>query len=264
MATPVTSEKVVYLLDPGPAAAPASGRRSAWAPHAVELPYIPPFLRKHDGIVMSLGQFLQYTGGQIMATGAVQIWPGMPVEEALVENGRVCGVRLRQGGPVRRSCRGWTSAPPLPWSAMARSAPSAANSRTGSPRHKEWAVGMKMVVDLPESATLEPGTVLHTFGYPEPEIFGFLYVHPGNVASVGIFVPSWMQAPAHSAYEYLQYFMLHPYLWRHLQGGKLRSWGAKSLNESGRRGRAAARRRRLRADRRRLRLHQRAHRQRRR
>jgi electron-transferring-flavoprotein dehydrogenase len=30
--------------------------------------------------------------------------------------------------------------------------------------------------------------------------------------------------------------MLHPYLWRHLQGGKLRSWGAKTLGESGRRG----------------------------
>ncbi len=95
---------------------------------------------------------------------------------------------------------------------------------------------MKMVVDLPEGNQLSPGTVLHTFGYPEPEIFGFLYVHPGDVASVGIFVPSWMQAPAHTVYRYLQYFMLHPYLWRHLKGGRLRSWGAKSLNESGRQG----------------------------
>jgi electron-transferring-flavoprotein dehydrogenase len=30
--------------------------------------------------------------------------------------------------------------------------------------------------------------------------------------------------------------MLHPYLWRYLKGGKLRSWGAKTLGESGRRG----------------------------
>jgi len=30
--------------------------------------------------------------------------------------------------------------------------------------------------------------------------------------------------------------MLHPYLWRHLKGGKLRSWGAKTLGESGKRG----------------------------
>ena len=33
-------------------------------------------------------------------------------------------------------------------------------------------------VDLPEGSGLTPGTVLHTFGYPEPEIFGFLYVIP--------------------------------------------------------------------------------------
>ncbi len=30
--------------------------------------------------------------------------------------------------------------------------------------------------------------------------------------------------------------MLHPYLWKHLQGGMLKSWGAKSLQESGRYG----------------------------
>jgi electron-transferring-flavoprotein dehydrogenase len=30
--------------------------------------------------------------------------------------------------------------------------------------------------------------------------------------------------------------MQHPYLWRHLKGGVLKSWGAKSLAESGRRG----------------------------
>jgi electron-transferring-flavoprotein dehydrogenase len=104
-------------------------------------------------------------------------------------------------------------------------------------RHqREWAVGMKMVVDLPEGSGLEAGTVLHTFGYPEPEIFGFLYVHPGNVATAGIFVPSWLNAPMRTSYRYLQHFVLHPYLWRHLQGGRLRSWGAKSLQESGRRG----------------------------
>jgi len=95
---------------------------------------------------------------------------------------------------------------------------------------------MKIVVDLPSDTPLEPGTVFHTFGYPEPEIFGFLYVHPERVATVGIFVPSWFRSPMRTSYRYLQHFMLHPYLWRYLQGAKLRSWGAKSLQESGRRG----------------------------
>jgi electron-transferring-flavoprotein dehydrogenase len=95
---------------------------------------------------------------------------------------------------------------------------------------------MKMVVDFADDVDLPPGTVIHTFGYPEPEIFGFLYVHPDRVATVGIFVPSWFRNPMRTSYRYLQHYMMHPYLWRYLRGGKVRSWGAKSLQESGRRG----------------------------
>jgi electron-transferring-flavoprotein dehydrogenase len=95
---------------------------------------------------------------------------------------------------------------------------------------------MKMVIDLPESCALPEGAVFHTLGFPEPEIFGFFYVHPERVASVGIFIPSWFRNPVRTSYRYLQHFIQHPYLWRYLQGGRLRSWGAKSLQESGRRG----------------------------
>src|ERR1039458_8252598 len=55
-------------------------------------------------------------------------------------------------------------------------------------------------------------------------------------SSVGIFIPSWFRSPVRTAYRYLQHFLLHPYLWRHLQGGVLKSWGAKSLQEAGRDG----------------------------
>jgi electron-transferring-flavoprotein dehydrogenase len=107
--------------------------------------------------------------------------------------------------------------------------------------HREWALGMKFVIELPEDSNLEnsplqPGTVWHSFGYPEPEIFGFLYVHPERLVSVGIFVPSWMSDPSRTAYRYLQHYIQHPALWRYLKDGTLRSWGAKSLEESGRHG----------------------------
>ena len=87
-----------------------------------------------------------------------------------------------------------------------------------------------------EGYAAEAGTVWHTFGYPEPEIFGFLYVHPERLVSVGIFVPSWLGNPARTSYRYLQHYMQHPYLWRYLNGGTMRSWGAKSLQESGKNG----------------------------
>src|ERR1700690_3199936 len=83
---------------------------------------------------------------------------------------------------------------------------------------------------------LQPGMLIHTFGFPVPEIFNFPYVPPGRIASLGIFVPSWFDNPVRTAYRYLQHWMMHPYLWRYLEGGTLRSWGAKSLQEAGKRG----------------------------
>jgi electron-transferring-flavoprotein dehydrogenase len=210
MATPVRQEKVVYLSD---------------ADNAIELPYIPPFLRKHGGYVLSLGQFLQHVGSNLMSTGAVQIWPGTPIEDLLREDGKVQGVRMLSGGMEMRA----------DLTVIADGPVGICGRQLNQTAPTEWAVGMKMVIDLPGSCGLGQGTVLHTFGYPEPEIFGFLYVHPNRVASAGIFVPSWLRAPKETCYRYLQHFLRHPYLWRHLKGGKLRSWGAKSLQESGRR-----------------------------
>jgi electron-transferring-flavoprotein dehydrogenase len=258
MATPVAAEKVVYLLDPVGASRRSAALRAADAmvrtvhmdrDHAVELPYSPPFLEKHGGWVLSLGQFLQYVGNELMASGTVQVWPGMPVAEALLDDAgeRVCGVRLldqgvdREGRPDAGYMPGMDIRAALtvvgdgPVGAVGRQLERHFGLPAGH-HQREWALGMKMVVDLPADCELKPGTVIHTFGYPEPEIFGFCYVLPDHVATVGIFVPSWFHSPMRTVYRYLQHYMLHPYLWRHLKGGRLRSWGAKSLQESGKRG----------------------------
>jgi electron-transferring-flavoprotein dehydrogenase len=240
MAARVAHEKVIYLLDPAGASRRSAGLRLAdrairslrVARHsAVELPYTPPFLRKDDGLLFSIGQFNQWVGSQLMGSGAVQIWPGTPVSEPLIEGDRVAGVQL----PDMDVRAALTVVGDGPVGAVGRRL----DERFGLPpgNHRtEWAVGAKMVIDLPEHVDLEPGTVFHTFGYPEPEIFGFFYVHPERVASVGIFVPSWFRSPVRTSYRYLQHYIQHPYLWRYLEGGTLRSWGAKSLAESGRRG----------------------------
>jgi electron-transferring-flavoprotein dehydrogenase len=255
MAATVVSEKVVYLLDPVGASRRSSALRAAdqairtlglRRDQAVQLPYTPPFLHKQGGLVLSLGQFMQFVGSELMAAGTM-IWPGSPVRKALVEDGRVCGVRLcdqgvdRAGNPDAGYMPGMDIRAALtvvgdgPVGAVGRQLDTEFGLPDGH-HQREWAVGMKMVVDLPPACDLEPGTVLHTFGYPEPEIFGFLYIHPDRVATVGIFVPSWFRAPMRTSYRYLQHYILHPYIWRHLEGGRLRSWGAKSLQESGRRG----------------------------
>jgi electron-transferring-flavoprotein dehydrogenase len=260
MAAPVAKEKVLYLLDPvGASRRPATLRaadaaiRAArfalrYEAQAVELPYTPGFLHKQDGFVFSMGQLMQWMAGQVLASGTVQIWPATPVAEALVDGKAVKGVRLldqgvdRHGKPEGAYMPGMDVTAALtvvgdgPVGAVGRQLDREIGLPPGSHGRRDWAVGMKFVVDLPEDTPLPPGTVLHTLGFPEPEIFGFLYVHPDRVASVGIFVPSWFESPVRTTYRYLQHFVQHPYLWRHLERAKLRSWGAKSILESGRRG----------------------------
>jgi electron-transferring-flavoprotein dehydrogenase len=300
MAAPVGEEKVLYLLDPHGASRRSAALRLADSliratkfalpveNHALNLPWTPAFLHKHDGMILSMGQFMQWVGAQVQSTGTVQIWPGTPVAEALIERGNVAQASPPANSPgVPPGVSTGSETPPQP-AAGTDCATSAGCAKVigvrlldqgvdkkGNPSDgftpgmdihaaltvigdgpvgaigqqldaqfglpdghhtRDWAVGMKFVVDLPEDTPLKPGTVLHTFGYPEPEIFGFLYVHPDRVASLGIFVPSWFDSPARTAYRYLQHWMLHPYLWRYLKGGKLRSWGAKTLGESGKHG----------------------------
>jgi electron-transferring-flavoprotein dehydrogenase len=263
MAAPVTQERVLYLLDPVGASRRSRslrtgdfllglGRKLWLKDYAFELPWTPRFLRKHDGLVLSIGQFNQWVASQLMSTGLVQIWPGTPVKGPLFAKRTVVGLRMsdqgvdRKGHPADGFMPGMDVHARLtvvgdgPVGAVGQ----AIDEHLGMPEghaRRDWAMGMKFVIELPplaavDETALQPGTVWHTFGYPEPEIFGFLYVHPHRLVSVGIFVPSWMGDPARTCYRYLQHFIQHPALWRHLKDGTLRSWGAKSLQESGRRG----------------------------
>jgi electron-transferring-flavoprotein dehydrogenase len=255
MAANVTSERVLYLLDPIGASRRSAllrfgdvllrfGGRLLLKDSAFELPYTPAFLNKHGGIVLSIGQFNQWVASQLMASGLVQIWPGTPVSAPLREGEAVAGLRLADQGVDRFGCPGDGYMPGMDVRAKLTVVGDGPMGQVGGAlnqdkqKPRDWALGMKFVIELPEDSDCEqlaPGTVWHTFGYPEPEIFGFMYVHPDRLVSAGIFVPSWMSDPSRTVYRYVQHYIQHPALWRVLKDGTLRSWGAKSLEESGRR-----------------------------
>jgi len=264
MAVEVKSERVMYLLDPHGASRGSFtlrivdsvlrflGPLIGMEKEAFTLPWTPAFLNKHGGLVLSIGQFNQWVGSQLMGSGLVQIWPGTPVSAPLIAGKKVEGLRLadqgvdKSGAPAEGFMAGMDVRARLtvvgdgPVGQVGQTI----DQKLGMPEghaKREWAMGMKFLIELPEEAEgenspLQPGTVWHSFGYPEPEIFGFLYVHPDRLVSVGIFVPSWMSDPSRTAYRYLQHYIQHPAIWPYLKRGTLRSWGAKSLEESGRHG----------------------------
>ena len=110
MAAPVTEEKVVYLLDPIGASRRSRTLRLADVRHprlskclpfeheAVKLPWSPAVSAQDrragalDGPVHAMGR------RQVQSTGTVQIWPGTPVSQALIEDHKVIGVRLLDQG----------------------------------------------------------------------------------------------------------------------------------------------------------------------
>ena len=264
MAAAIRQERVFYLLDPIGASRRSLMLRmgdfflglgkALWAKDsAFELPWTPAFLHKQGGLVLSIGQFNQWVGAQLMASGLVQIWPGTPVSGPIFPEDpggakrAVAGLRLADQGVDKHGIPSDGYLPGMDVRAQLTvvgdgpvgAAGQRLDERFGLPAgqaRREWALGMKFVIELPEDSTLEAGTVWHTFGFPEPEIFGFLYVHPERLVSAGIFVPSWMGDPGRTVYRYLQHYIQHPALWKHLKGGTLRSWGAKSLEESGKHG----------------------------
>ncbi len=264
MATEVKQERMMYLLDPVGASRRSpllrlgdfflrlGGKLLGVKDSAFTLPWTPAFLNKHGAMIFGIGQFNQWVGAQLMGSGFAQIWPGSPVAGPLFSGSKVEGLRLadqgvdKSGAPADGFMAGMDVRAALtvvgdgPVGAVGQ----ALDEKLGLPAghaHREWALAMKFVIELPPDETdqaspLQPGTVWHSFGYPEPEIFGFLYVHPDRLVSVGIFVPSWLSDPSRTAYRYLQHYIQHPALWKYLKNGTLRSWGAKSLEESGHHG----------------------------
>jgi electron-transferring-flavoprotein dehydrogenase len=251
MSTDVGKEEMLYLLDPHGASRRSTGVRMADAfqkllskDHAFKLPFIPPFIDKHGGKILTMGQFTQWVGAQVMGSGLAQIWPAMPVSEPLIKDNKVVGVRMLDQGVTKT---GEPDAGYMPGMDILADLTVVADGPVGAVgmkldehfglpqgnHRRDWAVGMKSVVELPESCTLKEGTVLHTMGYPEPEVFGFLYVLPDRMASLGIFIPSWFDNPAKNSYRYMQHWMTHPAIYKHIKGGTLKSWGAKSLQEDG-------------------------------
>src|ERR1035441_5146096 len=122
MAVEVKSERVMYLLDPIGASRRSTllrlgdfllrlgGKLVGVRDYSFTLPWTPPFLNKHGGLVLSIGQFNQWVGSQLMATGLVQIWPGTPVSAPIFSEATskddlaeeaVLGLRLADQGVDR-------------------------------------------------------------------------------------------------------------------------------------------------------------------
>lgn len=201
----------------------------------------PPTMRNHGNYAASLSEMVRWLGAKAEALG-VNIFTGFPADALLVEGAAVRGVRTTAAGLDRSGAPGDGYQAPTDLSARVtilaegtRGALSQAWRRwreVGSPNPQIFALGVKEVWEVARPLD----RIIHTMGWPVPtSTFGGSFLYPMGPHQVAIGLVTGLDTPdaGFDVHELLQRMKLHPFFRRHLDGGTLLEWGAKTIPEGG-------------------------------
>lgn len=201
----------------------------------------PPTMHNTGNWSASICEIVRWLGEKAEGLG-VNVFTGFPVDSLLVENHRVIGVRTTPSGLNRQGEPGSDYTPPTDLSAKV----TVLTEGTRGPLAQAWAewqgvgsanpqifaLGVKEVWEVKEPLD----KVIHTMGWPLPrDAFGgsWLYPQGPNQVSIGLVVGLDYRQANLDVHEMLQRMKLHPLFARHLEGGTLVEWGAKTIPEGG-------------------------------
>ena len=206
---------------------------------------IPPPLENHGCYVASLGKLLKWMAPRVEAAG-VDVFCEFPAVAALVEDGRVVGVRTGDRGIGRHGEKKANYEPGIdvrsrcvvlgegPRGTLAKQLDAALGLGRGR-NPQIYALGLKEVWDLPPGR-IAPGQVIHTLNWPLGfHTFGggFLYGMQNDQLIVGLVVGLDYRNPRFDPYLEFQRFKTHPAVAPLLAGGKVAFYGAKAIPEGG-------------------------------
>lgn len=205
----------------------------------------PPQMKNHGNFIISLSNFTKWLGAQAEAMG-VQVFPGFPAADAIIENGILRGVRTGAFGIAKDGTHkeGYQA----PMEIRATSTVFAEGCRGSLSEQlsdqfdlregcdpQTYALGIKEMWEIdPEKHSL--GKVEHTIGWPmDNATYGgsFIYHLENNQVAIGYVVALDYQNPYLDPYMEFQRFKMHPQIRPLLEGGKRLSYGARALNEGG-------------------------------
>ncbi len=206
---------------------------------------IPPPLENHGCYVASLGKLLKWMAPRVEAAG-VDVFCEFPAVAALVEDGRVVGVRTGDRGIGRHGEKKANYEPGIdvrtrcavlgegPRGTLVKQLDAALGLGRGR-NPQVYALGLKEVWDLPPGR-IAPGQVIHTLNWPLGfHTFGggFLYGMQNDQLIVGLVVGLDYRNPRFDPYLEFQRFKTHPAVAPLLAGGKVAFYGAKAIPEGG-------------------------------
>jgi len=205
----------------------------------------PPQMHNRGNFIVSLGLLVPWMAGRAEALG-VDVFPGFAASEALIEDGRVAGVRLGDMGLGKDGVPGPNYAP----GADIRAGTTVLGEGCRGSITKKvvaqlgldagcsaqtYGLGFKELWQLPPGRA-EPGLIQHSVGWPvDSRTYGgsFLYHLDRDRVYVGYVIGLDYRDPRFSPFEAFQQFKHHPRVHRLLEGGELMSYGARTIAAGG-------------------------------
>lgn len=205
----------------------------------------PPQMKNHGNYIISLGNLCRWLVQQAEALG-VQIFPGFPAADLIIEDGVVRGVKTGAFGVARdghhkpeyqapmelrakvtlfaEGCRGSLSQRLMAQFGLCEGA-----------GPQTYGIGIKELWQV-EPAKHRPGAVEHTIGWPmDNATYGgsFIYHLEDHQVMVGYVVGLDYRNPYLDPFKEFQRFKEHPAIRPLFEGGKRIAYGARALNEGG-------------------------------
>lgn len=211
-------------------------------------PIIPPPLQNHGSHIVSLNKVAQWMAAQIEKDFAdrINIFPEFPGREVLFDGDRVIGVRtgdkgidhhgqpkssFEAGVDIHASVTVLAEGPR--GSLTKHVVPRLGLNRDRNPQ--VYGTGVKELWELPPGR-LSKGTVVHTAGWPLPlNQYGgsWLYMMSDTLCSLGFVSALDYANPTFDPHAAFTRFKTHPLMRGVLDGGKMISYGAKTVSEGG-------------------------------
>jgi electron-transferring-flavoprotein dehydrogenase len=213
----------------------------------IEVPHFlfPPLMRNRGNYVVSLSNFCKWMADQAESLG-VEIYPGFPAHELIVEDNVVKGVITGDFGVAKDGHHKENYTPGMAlrgkYTLFAEGARGSLTKqlevrfklREGRQPQK-YGIGLKELWELP-SAQHKKGLVLHGMGWPLDNSTGgglFVYHWDDNLCSIGFVVHLNYKNPWLDPFSEFQRAKTHPAIARMLSGGKRVGYGARAITEGG-------------------------------
>ncbi|MCP4286349.1 MAG: electron transfer flavoprotein-ubiquinone oxidoreductase [Gammaproteobacteria bacterium] len=206
---------------------------------------VPPSMHNQNNYIVSLGNICRWLAEQAESMG-VNLFPGFPAAELIIENDCVRGVITGDMGRAEDGSEKDGFEPGMELHAKYLLFAEGSRGHLGKqliekykldegcdPQH--YGIGIKELWEIPEKIH-NPGLVVHGSGWPlDKETSGgwFLYHMEDCQVAVGLIIDLNYPNPYLSPFDEFQRLKLHPTLSQHLEGGKRITYGARALTKGG-------------------------------